>query len=249
MAVVWEKRRDGVHYQVRSAGKTLRLYTNGVLHTQFNPSRLLTGSVWDLLLLGALFSPPLQLRRVLVLGVGGGAVIRQLLALFPQVQITGVELNPVHLQVARRHFGLHDARVTLHAENAITWLALYDGEPFDLVIDDLFGECDGLPCRAVSADADWFDMLATHLQPDGALVMNFAGATEVRRSDWGKGGTSVRRFPYAVSLSTPTCENRVVTFLARAVSVAGLSAAVAAQPLLKPAHLRYRARSLRAGTP
>ena len=72
MALLWEKRAGGVCYQVRTAGNTVRLYTNGVLHTQYNPTRLLTGSVWDLLLLGALFVPRERMRRVLLLGVGGG---------------------------------------------------------------------------------------------------------------------------------------------------------------------------------
>jgi len=245
MALIWEKRSAGVHYQVRSAGNSVRLYSNRVLHTQYNPKNLLTGSVWDLLLLGAFFLPRQRVRRVLVLGVGGGAVIRQLLALFPDVEITGVELNPVHLAIARRFFGLSNKRVSLHCENAITWLALYDGEPFDLVIDDLFGERDGEPCRAVRADADWFDLLGTHLQPDGALVMNFTGAAEVRRSDWGRGGAAAERFLSAVSLSTPSCENRVVTFLPdENAGVANLTAAVAAEPRLRSPLLRYRARRL-----
>jgi spermidine synthase len=247
MAVLWERRHGGVHYEVRSAGKTLRLYSNGVLHTQFNPSRLLTGSVWDLMLLGALTLPREQVRRVLMLGVGGGAVIRQLLAVFPQVEITGIELNPVHLGVARRFFGLRDERVQLHEDNAVTWLALYDGEPFDLIIDDLFGERGGAPCRAVDADADWFDLLATHLADDGVLVMNFAEGAEVRASDWGQRGESARRFPHALSLSTPTCENRVVTFSPRAVSAAGLALELRDIPAIRPSQLRYRARELRSG--
>lgn len=248
MAILWRKALDGVRYEVRSAGRTVRLYTNGVLHTQYNPARLLTGSVWDLLLLGALTQPRARIRRVLVLGVGGGAVIRQLLHLLPDAHVTGVELNPVHIDLARRFFGLRDARVELHCENAITWLALYDGEPFDLVIDDLFGERDGEPCRAVNADADWFDLLVTHLRPHGTLVMNFAGPEEVRRCAWRGDRALRRRFPAALSLSTPTCENRVVAFLPAVATRGGanpassLAAVVAAEPQLRGPLLRYRAR-------
>lgn len=247
MAVVWQRRVDGVRYEVRTAGNTVRLYTNGVLHTQYNPGQLLTGSVWDLLLLGALFLPRGRIRRVLVLGVGGGAVIRQLLALFPGVHVTGVELNPVHLQVARRFFGLRDARVDLHCENAITWLALYDGEPFDLVIDDLFGERDGQPCRAVRVDEDWFDMLCTHLAPGGGLVVNFAGAREAGAAAWSRLPALRRRFPAAVSLSTPTCENRVVAYLPFTAGPEHLRRVLSGEPRLGGRLLRYGARRLRPG--
>lgn len=55
MAVVWRAERDDVQYEVRSHGKTLRLYANGVQHSEYHPDRLFTGSVWDLLWLPVFF--------------------------------------------------------------------------------------------------------------------------------------------------------------------------------------------------
>ncbi len=42
---------------MRTAGKTLRLYTDGVFHSQFNPNHAVTGGVWDALMLPAFFYP------------------------------------------------------------------------------------------------------------------------------------------------------------------------------------------------
>lgn len=81
MAVVWEQEQDGVLYQVRNHGASLRLYANGIQHSEFHPERLVTGSVWDLLWLPALLQPPESVRRVLVLGLGGGSLIPPLLSL------------------------------------------------------------------------------------------------------------------------------------------------------------------------
>jgi len=61
---------------VRSAGYSLRLYTDGVFHTQYNPGNPLTGHIWDLLMLPAFFYEPDTIKRVLVLGVGGVASIQ-----------------------------------------------------------------------------------------------------------------------------------------------------------------------------
>ncbi|MFP5441909.1 MAG: spermidine synthase [Gammaproteobacteria bacterium] len=246
MAVLWQKRIDGVRYDVRSAGNTVRLYTNGVLHTQYNPQRLATGSVWDLLTIGALLLPPASVRRVLVLGVGGGTAIRQLLEFFPQARVTGIELNPVHLQLAKRFFALDDPRVELVCADAIAWLAMHDGEPFDLIIDDLFGERDGVPCRAVRADADWLDLLVSQLEPCGMLTMNFPDRREATRAPWREvfvGRRGRPRFPLVLSLATPTCENRVLSFVPRAGSVAGLRRAVVARDFAA----RYSARALAPG--
>ena len=83
MAVVWQRQEDGVLYQVHRRGDRMRLFANGVQHSEFHPKRLVTGSVWDLLWLPALLSEPQRFRRVLILGLGGGTLlppIRELLA-------------------------------------------------------------------------------------------------------------------------------------------------------------------------
>lgn len=67
MAIIWSRCLGGVHYEVRSAGNSLRLYTDGVFHSQYNPYRLITGHVWDLLMLPALFYPANKIKRVLVM--------------------------------------------------------------------------------------------------------------------------------------------------------------------------------------
>ena len=45
MAILWQKIIKNTQYEVRSAGQTRRLYTDGVFHSQFNPQRAITGGV------------------------------------------------------------------------------------------------------------------------------------------------------------------------------------------------------------
>lgn len=211
MAVIWQKQADGNRYEVRSAGATRRLYTNGVFHSQFNPRQRLTGGVWDLLLLAAFFRPIEELRRVLVLGVGGGAVIRQLLHFAPgQLDIIGVDMNPVHLEVARRFFALPET-VGLHHADARAWLEAHPGEKFDLVIDDLFGHEAGVAERAIEADARWCRLLQQHLPPRGILAMNFGSPAELRASAL-PSLVGKRRTRHLHCLLTPMDENAVAIF-------------------------------------
>ena len=100
MATLWNQTIDGNHYEVRSAGASIRLYRNGVHHSQWNPDRPLCGSVWDLLALPALHRPVGEVERVLVLGFGAGAVARQLRELVAPTTVVGVEMDPVHLTIA-----------------------------------------------------------------------------------------------------------------------------------------------------
>ena len=89
---MWSKQTADNLYEVRSAGQSIRLYTNDVFHSQFNPRRTVDGSLWDLLSLPVLLLPPEPALKVLVLGVGGGAVIRQLAVLLEHPDIVGVDL-------------------------------------------------------------------------------------------------------------------------------------------------------------
>ena len=219
MSVLWETDRNGTHYSVRAHGASVRLYSNRVFHSQWNPDRPFAGGVWDCLGLPVLYRPVARVRRVLLLGVGGGAVIRQLERLVPGASVTGIEIDPVHLDVARRWFGVRDgagprartgeaaetveaggprvpldggaelvagggdeasARVTLVEGDAIAWLRRHAGEPFDVVVDDLFGHDRGEPLRAQPLTPDWIAALRHAATPDGLVVVNCADGKELR---------------------------------------------------------------------
>ena len=180
MAILWQKTIKDARYEVRTAGQTRRLYTDGVFHSQYNPEHVVTGGVWDILMLPALFYPKDTIQRVLVLGVGGGAVIQLLQHYIKPAEIIGVELNPVHIMLAKRYFGITNKLARLVQADAIKWLENYSGPPFDMIIEDLFGEQDGEPVRAVKANKLWIEKLNSHLSPEGVLVMNFIGRNDLK---------------------------------------------------------------------
>ncbi len=180
MAILWQKTIKNTLYEVRSAGETRRLYTDGVFHSQFNPQRAIAGGIWDLLMLPALFNPLQSIQRVLVLGVGGGAVIHQLKRYVQPDEIIGIELDPVHIMIAKRHFGINGKMAKLIQADAIKWLENYSGPGFDLIIEDLFGEQDGEPERAIKANKNWLEQLHSHLNPEGILVMNFTSRSDLK---------------------------------------------------------------------
>lgn len=248
MSIVWQKHADGVDYQVRSAGRTLRLYTNGVFHSQYNPARPVTGSVWDLLLLPAFFYQPGELQRVLVLGVGGGAVIQSLRRFVQPQQVVGVELNPIHLSVAKRFFGVRGDDVQLIEADAIEWVRQYDGPPFDLIIDDLFGEVDGEPQRAIFADNKWARALLAMLTGDGAIISNFASKLELDVSAYVAQASCRNRFVSGFSLTTTQNYNNVGAFLRRPATTRQLRDRLVEIPELNPRRrssgLDYRVRTL-----
>lgn len=246
MAVIWQKHVSGKHYQVRSAGATRRLYCNGVFHSQFNSRTPLTGHTWDLLMIPAFFLPREALRRVLVLGVGGGTVIRQLQYFFSPQIIIGIECNPVHLYLARRFFGIGGKGVSLRKADAVQWLTDYSGKRFDMIIDDLFGDEEGDGARAVEVDADWLRGLTSHLKPNGVLVANFSSRVELGKAV--DKGLRSARIKSAFQLTTAADENAVGVFLPHYADSVSLRKNLKATPGLNPDaasnRLNYRIRRL-----
>jgi len=139
----------------------VRLYKNKVFHSQWNDNRPLSGGVWDLLFLPALFLPADSVKRILLLGVGGGAVIRQYLSFLSVEQIVGVELQQA---------------------DAIQWVNSYRGPNFDIIIEDLFTEKAGEAVRVVEASEQWYRSLRKLLRPSGALIINFEDPAQLRAS-------------------------------------------------------------------
>lgn len=212
MAIIWQETCEGTHYQVRSAGKTIRLYTDNVLHSQYNSSKKITGSVWDLLFLPALCLAQNKPLRVLVLGVGGGAVMHMMNEFFNCEKITGLELNPMHIKIAHQYFALNSHSFELIETDAIEWVENYSGEKFDVIIDDLFYEEAGEPIKVATPNATWFYHLYSQLKPQGMVIMNFVGRHSAMQAAPLHDESVQNLLPFGLHLTTPFYDNHVLAF-------------------------------------
>lgn len=213
MAVIWQQQTDSGHYEVRLAGNSRRLYKEGVFHSQWNPTRPLSNGVWDLLFLPALFRQPETIKKILVLGVGGGAVMNTFSTLLDPQEIIGVELDPVHIKIAREHFLLPHAPVVLHQADATEWVHQYRGEQFDVVIEDLFTEQNGEPVKVVPAGVGWFRKLKKLVRPGGVLVINFEDPEQMRDAGSAYQRTLGARSDIRYQFTQPTYGNSVCAFM------------------------------------
>lgn len=212
MAIEWVKKTDNCHYEVRSAGATRRLYTNKVFHSQYNPNKIIQGGIWDLLYLPAFCFAEDHIQRVLVLGVGGGTVLQQIHKYIAPRKIMGIELNPVHLFVAKKFFGLKYKSFELIEADAIKWLEDFKGEKFDLIIDDLFGHHNGEAERVINVNNRWTEILLRQLNSDGMLVINFGSNTEFKNSAPVAYKKLFNTFESVVRLTLPHYENAIGVF-------------------------------------
>jgi spermidine synthase len=127
----------------------------------------------DAMHLGRLLRP--EIRRVLVIGVGGGTVPKQFLHDDPDVVVDAVEIDPLVVDVAKKYFGLAAGpRLTVHVQDGRTFLAR-STEKWDLIIVDAYTTNrygDTVPPHLVTRE--FLSSVASHLTPRGVLHFHVA---------------------------------------------------------------------------
>lgn len=156
--------------EVVRVGARVDLDVEGATYATWHPDHLLTGYSWDGLASGALLRRDGAPRSVLILGLGGGTVARQLQRFVPGVRVVGVEIDPGVVELARRYLHLGND-IEVHVADAYDWLASGD-ERFDVVIDDLFltGATDVVRSRV--PEGDTLALLRRRVAPGGVVVAN-----------------------------------------------------------------------------
>jgi spermidine synthase len=205
MSVIYSKKVAGLEYQVRTAGNSVRLYSNGVLHSQYNPLHPISGAIWDLLLLPA-FLMPTPPKNVLLLGLGGGTLVHLIRLFFPKANITCVDIDQQHIKIAKFFFKIPSKNVTIIEGDAYSVLSA-SAQRYDWIIDDVFEHTSGQPERG----SDVFTLLKTYLSnlsKDGLLSLNLIGKRQLENMQ-----PLMKGFNQVVQFSHPLYENKIVALL------------------------------------
>jgi spermidine synthase len=156
---------------VRQAGERVDLEVEGATFATWHPRHAFTGYSWDALAAAALLRPGGPPASVLLLGLGGGTVTRQLRALLPGVRLVGVEIDAGVIELARRYMALDEQQVEVHIEDAYAFLARTT-ERFDVVLDDLFLTGPNDVVRSRVPQGETLALLREKVAPGGLFVAN-----------------------------------------------------------------------------
>jgi spermidine synthase len=190
--------------------RSLILNDGHAVHSVYDPDELLTGGPWDYFMVapqlveGAAEPEP---RDVLLIGLAGGTVARQLTAAYGPIPIVGVEIDPEINEVARQYFALDelpnvdvvvaDGRYALRTSDAT----------FDLIGVDAYRQ-PYIPFQLTSRE--FFQDVSAHLRPGGVAVVN-AGRTRTDFRLVEALGTTMRDvFPYVVAIDVDRYSNTIL---------------------------------------
>lgn len=126
----------------------------------------------------ALYVKP-DIRRALVIGLGGGTLPMALAEVVPEARIDTVELDPAVVKVAERFFGFKQGpRQHVHVADGRAYVqhALASGMTYDLIMLDAF-DSNYIPKHLMTQE--FFKELRGLLAPGGVLAANTFSASKL----------------------------------------------------------------------
>jgi spermidine synthase len=119
-------------------------------------------------------------ERVLVLGLGGGAITKRMWRDYPEMTIDSVEIDPAVVDVARDYFGLpEDERSRVFVEDARRYIQR-TSETYDIIIIDAY-YADSLPSHLTTRE--FLSEVDERLAPGGVVAYNVISAVDGDGSD------------------------------------------------------------------
>ncbi|TMF91119.1 MAG: methyltransferase domain-containing protein [Chloroflexi bacterium] len=211
--LLYEK-ESAYHYiqVVQDGSKTELILNEGeAIHSIYDSQSLQTGGPWDYMVVADSFRPTqgaeVTPTDVAILGLAGGTAARQYTAAFGTgVQITGVEIDPDILDVARRYFHLDEPNVHPVVGDARYWLNT-QARQYDVVVMDAYRQ-PYIPFHLTTRE--FFSEVRDHLRPGGVAVVN-AGrtATDYRLVD-AIASTMAAVYPSVFLVDVPAFNNTLV---------------------------------------
>ncbi|MGA0332960.1 MAG: spermidine synthase [Kiritimatiellia bacterium] len=194
---VWEERDGQIDFNVI-----------GATHATYHPDRLMTGHAWDAITAAALLHPG-PVRRLLMLGLGGGTVLRQLRAFLPDTEFTAVEIDGEMIRLAREYMELDRIEIRVVQADALEFLK-QPTSTYDIIIDDLYRCGDQDVERPAPVDSAMLSRHQALLEDQGSLVMNFVVGRGHHRMHRGARKAFAEHFSSIRAVRPPHSHNEVL---------------------------------------
>ena len=181
------------------------------IHSQWHPQRMNYGRTWSFFLAAPWFNLALESRQqvesLAIVGLAGGTIARQYHAVYGDILIDGIEIDPALIEVGERWFGL-DAIPGLR-----TWPA--DGR---MALRQLQGKYSVIALDAYRppyipwhlTTREFFFEARERLLPDGALAINVGRTHSDRRLVDAMTATLLQVFPTVHTMDVPQSFNTIL---------------------------------------
>ncbi|MDP3970260.1 MAG: fused MFS/spermidine synthase [bacterium] len=197
------------YVRVQDDGERLALLFNEGLGTQsyFMKSGVLTGAYYDYLSLIPYLQPLPDNAELLVLGMAGGTITRQYDKYFPDIDITGVELDPEVVEIAKEYFALDEQDINIKIGDARNYVRSSE-EKYDIIIIDAYTNEYYIPWHMTTLE--FFGELKNVLVDGGVVGFNVGSFSAESALLQSMIATLYEQFNYVVIVQIPDTFNYVV---------------------------------------
>ncbi len=178
------KPTEGLIYEADSAYNYIQVLSNGDelilklnegegIQSSYSSRQVLSGYVYDYFLLAPFFrageySP--QVTSMCLVGLAGGTTARQYSAVFGDVPIDGIEIDPTIVEVGRRFFGLDLPNLEITVADGRYYLA-HSPKQYDVILVDAYRP-PYIPFQLTTLE--FFLDVRARLTSDGIVAINVA---------------------------------------------------------------------------
>jgi len=144
------------------------------IHSVYNPNAALSGGIWDYFLIAPYFNPPPysadRMHSLLLIGLAAGTVSTQYTAVYGDIPIDGVEIDPAIIAVGRRWFAMNQPNLNAIAADGRYYLSKSEKRYTVIAVDAYRPPY--IPFHLTTVE--FFQLARDHLTPDGVVAVNAA---------------------------------------------------------------------------
>lgn len=214
--LLWETESAYNYVQVQEDANGYRylLLNEGQgVHSQWHPTRILYQRTWDYFLSAPYYNPPPftpdRVESLALVGLAGGTIARQYQAVYPDVIMDGIEIDPAIVEAGARYFDMNAQampRLTVYVEDGRYMLSRLPRQYTVIGVDAYRPPY--IPWQLTTVE--FFREVRSKLTDDGAAVINVGRTPSDRRLVDALTATLLQVFPSVHPMDVPMSFNTIL---------------------------------------
>ncbi len=223
-----------------SGNRYLYLNEGQGIHSQWHPQNIYYGRTWDYFLVAPYFTDefaPSEMESLLVIGLAAGTIPRQHIAVYGDIPITGIEIDPGIIEAGAQYFDMNEEAMPsleVYAEDGRYMLNQLD-QRYTVIGVDAYRP-PYIPWHMTTVE--FFREVHDHLTEDGVMVINVGRTIQDRRLVDALTNTMSYVFPSIHGIDVPYSFNTILVATRQPTTSDNLAANLANLPADAPPMLR-----------
>ncbi len=210
--LVFEKDSPYNYVQVQQVDGAviLRLNDGQGYHSIYSPDVQFFNGPWEQVLVAPFFNPspvnPDSVKSMAIVGLAAGTTAYQASLVFPNIQMDGIEIDPLIVDVGRKYFHMTEPNLNVIIQDG-RWALTNSQKKYQIISVDAYRP-PYIPWHLTTRE--FFEIARAHLTEDGVLVINVGRSPQDRRLVDALSSTLLAVFPSVHIMDLPDSFNSIL---------------------------------------